>query len=186
MTDKKYEFTEDTKMFYGRTLHRIKALRSFGDVSVGDLGGWIEKEDNLSQVGNAWVSDNAEVFDNAAVSGNALVTDNACVSGKARVTGNSGVYGNAWVNDNADVFGNADVSEKATKPVINLSGLRYNCTITDEHLRLGCQCHTFAEWDAFDDSTIADMDVGALEFWKNYKDIIIQLCVHSGRYTRSV
>lgn len=50
---KKYELTSETKVFLGKTLYRIKALVQFGNVNAGDLGGWIEKEENLSQYGNA-------------------------------------------------------------------------------------------------------------------------------------
>lgn len=63
---KKYEFTDETEFFFGRKLHRIKALRDIGeDVKTGDLGGWIEKESNLSHDGDAWVYGNAKVCDNA-------------------------------------------------------------------------------------------------------------------------
>ena len=62
---KKFELTTDTKMFLGRKLFRIKALISFGNVKVGDMGGYIEKEENLSQYGNAWVSGDAEVSGDA-------------------------------------------------------------------------------------------------------------------------
>lgn len=58
---KKYELTTECKEFLGRKLYRIKALTSFSDVEEGDLGGWIEKEENLSQKGNAWVYGNAEI-----------------------------------------------------------------------------------------------------------------------------
>ena len=34
---------------------------SFGDVAEGELGGFIERENNLDQYGNAWVSGNARV-----------------------------------------------------------------------------------------------------------------------------
>ncbi|MFB2011636.1 hypothetical protein ACEVJK_12610 [Flintibacter sp. P01028] len=74
---KKYELTSETKVFLGKTLYRIKALVQFGNVNAGDLGGWIEKEENLSQSGNARVSGNAEVYGNAEVSGNARVSGNA-------------------------------------------------------------------------------------------------------------
>lgn len=57
----KYELTSETKTLGSRTLYRIKALCDFGEVKSGDLGGFIEKEDNLSQYGNAWVSGNAKV-----------------------------------------------------------------------------------------------------------------------------
>ena len=99
---KKYEFTGVTKNHMGRILHQIKALVSFGDVKAGDLGGWIEKEENLSQDGDAWVYGDAWVCDNARVSGNACVSDNARVCGNAQVCGNARVYSNAWVCGNAD------------------------------------------------------------------------------------
>ena len=62
---KKFELTTDTKMFLGKELFRIKALISFGNVRAGDVGGYIEKEENLSQSGNAWVFGDAEVSGNA-------------------------------------------------------------------------------------------------------------------------
>ena len=94
---KKYELTSETKVFLGKTLYRIKALVQFGNVNAGDLGGWIEKEENLSQSGNAWV------YGDARVSGNAEVSGNARVSGDARVYGDAEVYGNARVYGNAEV-----------------------------------------------------------------------------------
>ena len=88
---KKYELTSETKIVFGHILYRIKALSSFGCVSAGDLGGFLESEKNLSQNGNAWVSGNAEVYGNAEVSGDAWVSGNAEVSGNARVSGNAEV-----------------------------------------------------------------------------------------------
>lgn len=38
--EKKYELTAEAKTVWGVPLHRIRALRSFGDVHQGDLGGW--------------------------------------------------------------------------------------------------------------------------------------------------
>ena len=58
--EKKYKLREDlTKEFYGKTLYRIEALRDFGDVAKGELGGYIEKEKNLIHDGNAEVLGNA-------------------------------------------------------------------------------------------------------------------------------
>lgn len=59
---KKYELTNETKRLGDRTLYRIKAIRDFGDVKTGELGGWIEKESNLSQEGNSWIYRNAKVW----------------------------------------------------------------------------------------------------------------------------
>lgn len=69
--NKKYELTDETQEWNGRTLHRIRALADFGDVKAGELGGWIEKEENLSHNGNAWVYGDAQVCNNARVYGNA-------------------------------------------------------------------------------------------------------------------
>ena len=110
---KKYELTKETKVIGGKTLFRIRALRSFGDIKAGDLGGFIENERNLSHEDNAWVSGNAKVIDNARVSDNALVIDNARVSGEAWVDGNARVSGYALVIDNARVSGYAKVGGKA-------------------------------------------------------------------------
>lgn len=100
----KYELTSETLQYAGHTLHRIKALRDFGFINAGELGGWIESEKNLSQVGNAWVygdsivSDNAWIYCNAKIYDNAKVCDNAIIRDYARV------FGNALVTDNADIF----------------------------------------------------------------------------------
>lgn len=59
---KKYELTAESIVKFGRTLFRIKALVAFGDVEEGELGGFVEKEENLDQSGNAWVSGDAMVF----------------------------------------------------------------------------------------------------------------------------
>lgn len=68
---KKYELTAEFIEKWGKKLFRIKALISFESVEVGELGGYVEKEDNLAQTGNAWVYGDAEVSGNAWVSGNA-------------------------------------------------------------------------------------------------------------------
>ena len=136
---KKFELTtEFITNFLGTKLFRIKALVEFGDVEKGELGGFVEKEENLDHAGDAWVYGNASVYDDARVSGNASVSDdasvyddarvsgNASVSGNARVSGNASVsddawvYGNAWVyddarvSDDAWVYGNARVSGNAS------------------------------------------------------------------------
>ena len=107
---KKFEFTGETKTTVnGIVLHRIKALVRIDlgystIIEVGDLGGWLEKEDNLSYLGNAWVSGDAEVFGDAKIYGDALI------SGYSRVFGDAEVSDHAWIYDNAQVFGDAEVS----------------------------------------------------------------------------
>ena len=74
---KKYELTAEFIEKWGKKLFRIKALISFGSVEAGELGGYIEKEDNLAHDGNAWVYGDAEVCGNARVYGDAEVCGNA-------------------------------------------------------------------------------------------------------------
>ena len=51
---KKFELiSEFVTNVFGKKLFRIKALVSFGDVSAGELGGFVEKEENLSNNGDA-------------------------------------------------------------------------------------------------------------------------------------
>ena len=110
MKNKKYELQKyDAVTYFGRTLYRLKAKTDFGIVGKGQLGGYIEKEENLSHDGNAWVYDNALVYGDALVSGDAMVSGDARVSGNAMVYDNAMVSGDAWVSGNARVSGDAMV-----------------------------------------------------------------------------
>lgn len=118
---KKYELTNETKKvtLSCRTffVHRIKALKDFGDVKKGDLGGWVEKESNLSQEGDCWIYDNAMVSENARVQDNAKVFDTVCAYEDSLVKDNAEVHGNdvylngtAIIHDYAKVLDGDDIS----------------------------------------------------------------------------
>jgi len=83
----KYKLTKETKEVYGLKLFRIEALKDFGDVEKGEKGGWIEKEENLSQENNAWIYGNARVYGNAEIYGNASVYGDAWIYGKKLISG---------------------------------------------------------------------------------------------------
>lgn len=108
---KKYELTSEYVEFDGRKLYRIKALKSFYlcglTVKAGALGGYIEKEENLSQEGNAWIHGNAYVYDNA------YVRDNAYICEEAWIHGNAEIKNEAWIHGNAEIGGNAKVKDEA-------------------------------------------------------------------------
>ena len=108
--EKKYELTDEILEVGGHVLHRIKALRDFGNVRKGDIGGWIECEDNLSHDDDCWVYDDAKVYGNAEVLGDAKVCENAKVYAFAKVYNKATVYGFAEVYDDAEIFGNARVN----------------------------------------------------------------------------
>lgn len=67
---KKFELTNESEIWEKCTLYRIRALISFGKVAEGEIGGWVERESNLSQDGNAWVTGNARLTDNAQLQKN--------------------------------------------------------------------------------------------------------------------
>ena len=118
---KKYELTDETKIFFDRTLHRIKALRDIGeDVKTGDLGGWIEKESNLSHDGDAWVYGNAKVY------------------GNAQVYGDAKVYGNAKVCDNAEATEITDVF--AVSPIGSRNDTTTFYRTKDDKIFVKCGC----------------------------------------------
>ena len=105
----KYKLTEESINYCCRTLYRIEALKDFGNVKKGDKGGYAQSEENLSQEGDCWISDNAEVYGNAEVHGNAWVYDKTKVYDKGEVYDNAKVHGNARVFGNGKVYGDADV-----------------------------------------------------------------------------
>ena len=101
----KYELTNETIVINGITLYRIIALKSFLNITKGDLGGYVEGYKNLSQSDDSWVYDNSKAFGNSEVYGNALVF------GNAKVFGNAQVFNNAWVYDDAMVFGDSRICD---------------------------------------------------------------------------
>jgi len=102
---RKYEMLAGDCVRVGdRTVYRIRALRDFGDVRRGDLGGYIEGESALAHEGDAWVQDAAQVYGpKARVSGNARVKGEAWVLG--RVDGDAQICDLAVVAEHAHVGG---------------------------------------------------------------------------------
>ena len=110
----KYKLTKNTIEYKGRTLYQIVALKDFGNVKKGKLGGWIESEYNLSQEGDCWVYENAKVY------GKARVFDNAKVFWDAEIYGNAFVYGDAHIFGSAKVCGSARACENASLYIDNI------------------------------------------------------------------
>lgn len=121
----KYVITKECREFNKRTVYRIKAIKDFGTVKTGSLGGWVESSKNLSQYGTCWVADNAIVCDDAVVSESAIVRNNAVVcalaivSGETEVSKSAIVSGESCVSGTSKVSGDSQVYGKAT--VINAS-----------------------------------------------------------------
>ena len=76
----KYEFDHEILIYEDKILSRIVALKDFetsrGIVRKGDIGGFIETSDNLSQKGNSWIYDKAKCMGNAVIDGDTIIYDN--------------------------------------------------------------------------------------------------------------
>lgn len=171
---KKYELIDHRGTLAPKNLKRLRALRDFGGVKKGDLGGFIEKEENLSHEGDcwisgtAWISGSAHVYDSAKVYGSAQVSGTAWIYGSAHVYDSAQVYGSAWVcgfaqvSDSAQVSGTAHVYDFAqisgsawvslgvfTKKneVLPANGGKYSITVCNSWVRIGCECMTREKWN---------------------------------------
>lgn len=117
--EKKYSMTQETIKFNGINVYRIIALKDFGNIKKGDLGGYIQSENNLSQYGNCWVYDNAKVLKDAKVTDNAIIrdcaiiTDSAEIRDNARMDKNSFACNHALITDNSYITDNAKICGEA-------------------------------------------------------------------------
>jgi len=102
--EKKYELIPSNK----EGLFRIRALRDFGVVKYGDIGGYVEDDNNLSHDGDCWIYNDAQVYDNAKVS------EHAQIGGNAKIYGNARIFRFARIFDNAQVCGDATISSCVT------------------------------------------------------------------------
>lgn len=151
---KKYKLTDETIEFEGRTLHRIEALRDFGDVKAGDKGGFVQSEDNLSHQGDCWIfahskffidDNSAKVYDNAKVSQDAQVYGGSIVYNEAKIYGKALVWGHSFetkIYDNAKIYGRCSVSNSCIYGNAKLPNSSYviRCLVSDNVQILGHSC----------------------------------------------
>lgn len=187
--NEKYELTEEFKeietlregWLQKIKVYRIRALRAFADVKIGDLGGFVETKQNISNRGNAWVYGNAEVYDNARVRDNAWVCGDAKVCNNARVYGNARVCDNAEVYDNAEVCGDAEVYDNANIFWCSSIGSRHSTTTMfrnkDNGITVTCGCFmgTLEEF-----AERVEKEHGENIFGKEYKLLIELAKIHFG------
>ena len=49
---------------------------------------------------------------------------------------------------------------------------KYQVVLSKEKIAIGCKFFTVEEWKEFDDDKISKMDDGALEWWKQWKELV--------------
>lgn len=117
MKERKYELTNETIEVNGKTLRRIKALRyvdadCIDEVREGTLGGFIEKEENLSHEGNCWVYDGnvlggVTIYENAKVYNAIQSIDDQ----NFKIHGDSTIEGSIVCDGNIEIYGKTIVPE---------------------------------------------------------------------------
>ena len=120
MEPKKYKLIQDSRIWqYDKAIYRIQALRDFSDVKKGDLGGFVESEENLSQEGNCWIYDMAQAVEKSRVTGDACLRDcakmydSSILRDKAQLQGCARMIQYASLEDNAVAI-DAEISGFAT------------------------------------------------------------------------
>jgi hypothetical protein len=83
---KKYELlTAGAVRLGSRELYLVRALRDFGEVRQGDIGGRVESEANLSHEGESWVGGDAWVYGDGRICGDEVVAGNVVIRDSVRV-----------------------------------------------------------------------------------------------------
>jgi carbonic anhydrase/acetyltransferase-like protein (isoleucine patch superfamily) len=123
---------ENNRSTDGSKLYCVYALRDFGSIKAGDVGGLVSGEHNLSHYGSAWIGRNAKALDNA------LVTDHALITGCATIFDNAKLCDHATVADHAEIGQYATVSGRSVvsgrSKIIGASVITGDAKITDEAL----------------------------------------------------
>ena len=114
-------------------VYRIKALKNFGDVKKGDIGGYVQSEENLSQLGDCWIYDDAIVFENALIEGNAKIYDNTNVSGNAVISNCAKIFGNVKIKDNAKIHNSSIIKNYA---IVMESAQIYDFAIIEDNAKV--------------------------------------------------
>ena len=69
-----------------------------------------------------------------------------------------------------------------SKAPVQVYGLHWTVTILDAHMQIGCELHSLADWSAYDDARINEMDGReALRFWRAHKDALLAMARGAGR-----
>lgn len=115
---KRYEILKNDSIDYkDKKLYRIKAIEDFGDIKKDEIGGYIEKYDNLIHVDNddfSWIHHDSKVYDNAVIKESSRIFDCAEIFGNSNVIGsvirgNSKIYENAIIKNSAMIRGNSKI-----------------------------------------------------------------------------
>lgn len=168
---KVWEYTNNTKIRYGRTLYQIRYIKS------DTLGGWVEKTCKISQSEDIFVDSNSMIHGNVSLKGKAQII-NSEIFGNTKIEDRSGIKLENCIifnfnylyedkdDDTFDTTGNRIfVNTIRTKDFIGSDLIRFqaknidletrfnNYTVTYHYdinngyiVRVGCQNHSVQLW----------------------------------------
>lgn len=117
MNNKKFELTDITTEYEERALYRIRALKNFSNIRVGELGGWVSDENNLSQSGDCWIYNNAKCMDSARMYDdsrmyyNAVMYDDSCMYNYSEMHDNAKMYDYSEMHGHSKMLGNSEMHD---------------------------------------------------------------------------
>ena len=132
--------------------------------------------------GQALIADQATVYEDAQVFGKARICYSSIIGGHAQVYDQAYVADHANICDKIKVAGEARISGDVHlygdftvhRTPIAIDGTRWKILLVGNHIRIGCQQHTIAEWQSFTDEQIEYMRRGASHWWKLNRSWILE------------
>jgi len=183
--------------------YQIRALKDIESMGIrkGDLGGYVNDKDNLSQEGNCWIfndsrmfnnsrmydnskmHNNSMMFNNSEMHDNSEMYDNARMYNNSKMHNNTVMFNNSEMHDNSEMYGKSRMFDSAVltndSSLINKTAWymrtkQYSITISS-HIQIGCKRHTYEEWMSFTDEKIDEMEKEySLKWWKSHKELVKQ------------
>lgn len=162
-------------------VYKIVALKDFGKVKAGDVGGFVSSYSNLSQSGNCWISQSSSVVGGASVRDDAIIRNGSVIEGNARIEGNatvnaSRISGQTVVNGKSVVetssIDASFISGTSSLKNANISGNVFvkNSITSDVKIENGC---LNGEVFLIDSSSIHSCDL-CVCLQSNIKDCVIK------------
>lgn len=87
----KFILTNNIKIVNGHTLYQICAIENKGLVRAGELGGFIEHVENLSQKGLCWITEDSAVLGCSRINGDVRIVNSTIID--------TNVFGDSYIID---------------------------------------------------------------------------------------
>ena len=146
---RKYKFTKNALDWNGYKLRQIQAVRDFGNVRKGDLGGWICYDAQLSHEGDCWIGEDSRIGYGVTVDENAQLID-------SWIFGDCSIRNRAVLDCvNCYIFGRVHHTIESCDCVTSIlqnwysicySGYEIANGKKEHYISVGCQVHKVSDW----------------------------------------